>query len=226
MKKYTTIYFDLDDTILDFGATEHDAVTALLKMHNLPISEEIITTYSAINQSWWKRFEKGEIEKQEIFAGRFRDFLARFGFLGNPDKMAVDYFELLASGHHTVKGAEQVLKYLKDKGYTVCITTNGVSRTQYRRIDECGLKQYFDYIFVSEDAGSQKPEYEYFDYVMSNTAEKDKSKIIVIGDSTTSDILGGINFGVDTCWINAKCKQSLHKPTYEITNIMQIIDIL
>ncbi len=226
MKKYTTIYFDLDDTILDFGATERDAITGLLKLHNLPISEEIITTYSAINLSWWKRFEKGEIEKQEIFAGRFKDFLTRFEFSGSPDKMAVDYFELLAAGHHTMDGAEQVLRYLKDKGYTICITTNGVSRTQYRRIDECGLKQYFDYIFVSEDANHQKPEYEYFDYVMANTPEKDKSKIIVIGDSPTSDILGGINFGVDTCWINTTNKQSLHKPTYEITNIMQIFDIL
>ena len=69
MKKYTTLYFDLDNTILDFTATEYNAITQLLKMHNLPVSDEIIAKYSAINQSWWERFEKGEIKKQEIFAG-------------------------------------------------------------------------------------------------------------------------------------------------------------
>ena len=79
---------------------------------------------------------------------------------------------------------------------------------------------------MSEDAGHQKPEKEYFDYVMANSPEKDKSKIIVIGDSQSSDILGGINFGVDTCWLNPKGKEYTHKSTYEITNIMQIMQIL
>lgn len=226
MKKYTTIYFDLDNTILDFTATEKNAITQLLGLHNMPISDEIIKKYSAINQSWWERFEKGEIEKQEIFAGRFRSFIEFYGFDGDPEKMATDYFSLLAAGHDIMDGADEVLRYVKEKGYTVCITTNGVSRTQYRRIDECGLKQYFDYVFVSEDAGHQKPEKEYFEYAMANSPEKDKSKIIVIGDSLSSDILGGINFGVDTCWLNEKGKAAVHKPTYEITNIMQIKDIL
>lgn len=226
MKKYTTLYFDLDNTILDFTATEHKAIQQLLALHNLPVSNEIIEKYSAINQTWWERFEKGEIKKQEIYSGRFREFLAFYGFDGNPQKMADDYFELLSFGFDVIDGADKVLQYVKEQGYTVCITTNGMSRTQYRRIDGCGLKQYFDYIFVSEDAGHQKPEKEYFDYVMENTPEKDRSKILVIGDSMSSDILGGINFCVDTCWLNPKGKAALHKPTYEITNIMQIASFL
>jgi 2-haloacid dehalogenase len=226
MKKYTTLYFDLDNTILDFTASEHTAICKLLKMHNLPASDDIVSRYSAINQTWWERFEKGEIKKQEIYAGRFREFLAFYGFEGNPQKMADDYFELLSFGFDAMDGAEKALQYVKEQGYTVCITTNGMSRTQYRRIDGCGLKQYFDYIFVSEDAGHQKPEVEYFEYVMSRTPEKDKSKILVIGDSLSSDILGGINFGVDSCWLNPNGKVGVHTPTYEITQIMQICDIL
>ena len=226
MKKYTTIYFDLDNTILDFTATEHKAIRQLLASHKLPSSDEIIAQYSAINQTWWERFEKGEIKKQEIYAGRFREFLAFYGFEGNPQKMADDYFELLSRGFDTMDGAEQALKYVKEKGYTVCITTNGMSRTQYRRIDGCGLKQYFDYIFVSEDAGHQKPEVEYFEYVMENTPEKDKAKILVVGDSLSSDILGGINFVVDTCWLNPKGKAATYSSTYEISDIMHIYDIL
>ena len=80
--------------------------------------------------------------------------------------MADDYFELLSNGFYLVEGAEKTLKYLKQKGYTICITTNGVSRTQDRRIDGCGLKKYFDYVIVSEDAKHQKPEKEYFEYVI------------------------------------------------------------
>lgn len=224
--KYTTLYFDLDNTILDFTAAEYTAIRKLLSLYNLPTTEEVVSTYSKINQMWWEGFEKGEIEKNEIFAGRFRDLLSYFNFWGDADKMGEDYFEFLSYGFDTVDGAQKTLEYLKQKGYTICITTNGVSRTQYKRIDGCGLKKYFDYIFVSEDACHQKPEREYFEYVMSNTPEKDKSKILVIGDSMSSDILGGINFGVDTCWFNPKCRDATHKSTYQITNIMQICDIL
>lgn len=224
--KYTTIYFDLDNTILDFTAAEYNAISQLFSLHSIPVSDEIIADYSAINQSWWERFERGEIEKSEIFAGRFETFLQKNGFVGDPQKMSQDYFGLLASRHDVMAGAEEALKYVKNKGYIVCITTNGVSKTQYKRIDECGLKQYFDYVFVSEDAGHQKPEREYFDYVMANSPEKDKSKIIVIGDSLSSDILGGINFGIDSCWLNPKGKKATLSSTYEITDILQVKEIL
>ena len=226
MKKYTTLYFDLDNTLLDFSAAEHTAIRKLFKLHNLPISDEKIAKYSEINHTWWKRFEKGEIKKNEIYPGRFREYLDFYGLKGNPDIMAENYFEFLSMGYDLMDGADKALEYIKNMGYTVCITTNGMSRTQYRRIDNCTIKNYFDYIFVSEDAGHQKPEVEYFDYVLQNTPEKDKSKILVIGDSMSSDILGGINFGVDTCWLNPDGNTAEYKCTYEIKNILQICDIL
>ena len=226
MKKYTTLYFDLDNTLLDFSVAEHMAIQQLFSLHNLPVSDERIAKYSAINHTWWARFEKGEIKKEEIYSGRFREYLDFYGLAGDPIKMAEDYFDFLSEGYYLMDGADKALDYIKKKGYTVCITTNGMSRTQYRRIKNCSIKQYFDYIFVSEDAGSQKPEVEYFDFVMANTPEKDKSKILVIGDSMSSDILGGINFGVDTCWLNPKGLEGSYKCTYEIANIMQICDIL
>lgn len=226
MKKYTTLYFDLDNTLLDFSAAENKAIRKLFTLHNLPVSDERISKYSAINLTWWERFEKGEIKKNEIYSGRFREYLAFYGLDGDPLKMADDYFDFLSEGYDLIEGADRALEYIKKQGYTVCITTNGMSRTQYRRIENCSVKQYFDYIFVSEDACHQKPETEYFDFVMANTPEKDKSKILVIGDSMSSDILGGINFDVDTCWLNPKGKAGQYKCTYEITNIMQICDIL
>ncbi len=226
MQKYTTLYFDLDNTLLDFTATERRAILQLLEKHNLPATQENAKLYSGINDTYWKRFERGEIEKKEIFAGRFKTLLEALGETGDAEKMATDYFYFLSCGHDCIEGAEDILKYVKDKGYLVYITTNGVASTQYKRIDECGLKQYFDAVFVSEEAGSQKPEKEYFQYVMDNSCQKDKSKILVIGDSLSSDILGGINFGVDTCWLNPKGAKATVECTHEITNLFDLKKIL
>ena len=225
-KKYTTVYFDLDDTLLDFKAAEHDAIEKLLSLHNLPSNDSLIAEYSAINQSWWERFEKGEIKRKQIFSGRFRDFIERFEFTADPEKMATDYFNLLSQGHNVMNGAEDVLKHLKGNGYIICITTNGIAFTQHRRIKECGLQKYFDYVFISEEVGFQKPDKRYFEAVMNNSPEKDKSKILVIGDSQSSDILGGINMGLDTCWLNTHNKTATYIPTYEIKKITEILHIL
>lgn len=226
LRKYTTIYFDLDNTLLDFTATEHRAILQLLGKHNLSATEQNAKLYSSINDTYWKRFERGEIEKKEIFEGRFKTLLEYLGETRDTKKMADDYFALLACGHDCMKGAKEILEYLKGRGYVVYITTNGVAFTQYKRIDECGLKQYFDAVFVSEEAGSQKPDKEYFEFVMNNSKEKDKSKIIIIGDSQSSDILGGANFGVDTCWFNPKGATASSIPTYEIRELCDLKQIL
>ncbi len=224
--KYTTVFFDLDNTLLDFLATEHKAICKLLTLHKLPCNDEIAARYSAINKVWWERFERGEIDKSEIYAGRFRTLLEALGEEGDAEQMAKDYFGFLSEGHDLMDGAEEVLKYVKAKGYIICATTNGVSFTQYKRIRESGLQKYFDYVFVSEDAGHQKPEKEYFDYAIQNSTEKDKSKIIVIGDSQSSDILGGINAGLDTCWYNTTGEARRYEPTYEIKHIREVMEIL
>ena len=224
--KYTTVYFDLDNTLLDFLATEHKAIYKLLTLHKLPCNDEIAARYSAINKGWWERFERGEIKKDEIYAGRFRSLLEALGENGDAEQMAKDYFGFLSEGHDLMDGAIEALEYVKGKGYTICATTNGVSFTQYKRIKESGLGKYFDYVFVSEDAGHQKPEREYFDYVMANSPEKDRSKIIVIGDSQSSDVLGGINAGLDTCWYNTTGEAPRFEPTYEIKHIREVMEIL
>lgn len=226
MKKYTTLYFDLDNTLLDFNKSEYRAIKELLKLYALPDEDDTAYLYSKINQSYWEMFERGEIQKNEIFAGRFKTLLERLGTERDAEKMAEDYFGFLSAGHDVMDGAEDILKYVKASGYTVCITTNGVSRTQYRRIDESGLKGYFNYVFVSEDAGHQKPEREYFEYAAAHSPEKDMSRVLVIGDSQSSDILGGINSGIDTCWFNPLKAVGRYKPTYEIGTLDELKNIL
>lgn len=224
--KYTTLYFDLDNTLLDFSAAEAGAIAELLRLYSIDPKPEYIKLYSHTNKKYWERFERGEIKREDIFEGRFIEFAHLIGVSVDTKKMSYDYFSLLANGHDTVSGAQDVLKFAKDRGYIICVTTNGVSKTQHKRIKDSGLKKYFDYVFISEDTGHKKPEKAYFDYVFRNTPEKDRRKILIIGDSMSSDILGGKNSGIDTCWLNAEKKTAVYLPTYEISNIKELIGIL
>lgn len=224
--KYTTLYFDLDNTLLDFSAAQASAIKALLPRHGIAPGEEYIKIYSETNRKYWELFERGEIRREDIFEGRFIEFTKIIGVSADTAKMSKDYFSLLSLGHDVMPGAKEVLKYVKGKGYTVCITTNGVSVTQNKRVRESGLQGYFDYIFISEETGHQKPEKEYFDFVTEHTPEKDRGKILVIGDSLTSDIKGGINAGIDTCWVNLTGAKTDLAVTYEIRNIKELTGIL
>ena len=224
--KYTSLFFDLDNTLLDFYKAEAVAIEKVLKHHSLPYDSGTIKLYSKINRSYWERFERGEIPKEAIYEGRFRTLFEELNCDGNAKSVAEDYFNALADGYFVMNGAVEILEYLKAKGYKIYATTNGVSFTQYKRIENSGLAPFFDKVFVSEDAGCQKPEKEYFEYVMNNIDEKDKSNILIIGDSQSSDILGGINSGIDTCWFNNEEKVALYKSRYEITNLKELRSIL
>ena len=226
MKIYTSIFFDLDNTLLDFYKAENRAIKKVLSKHGLPATEEIATVYSNINKNYWERFEKGEIEKSEIFEGRFKTLLKVIGREGDTNAIQKDYFVSLSEGYDKVDGAIEILEYLKNKGYKIYATTNGVALTQFKRIKNSGLEPYFDKVFVSEDTGHQKPEKEYFDYVIKNIPEKDKTKILIIGDSQSSDILGGVNSGIDTCWFNINSSDPKYKSQYEISALSELKGIL
>ena len=223
---YTSLFLDLDNTLLDFNKAEAHAIRQVLAAHGLPSDERAVKTYSAINKSFWESFERGEIPKSRIFTGRFEKLLEVFGTNGDPAAFSAEYGSKLAEGYFTVDGAFPVLDYLKEKGYKLYATTNGLSSTQYRRIDGSGLKPYFDRVFVSEDAGHQKPEREYFDFVVSNIPEKDKAKILIVGDSQSSDILGGLNAGLDTCWYNPEHLTPKYPSRFEISALEQLKGLL
>lgn len=224
--KYTSLLLDLDNTLLDFDMAEAAAIRRVLKANGLPCSESDVKTYSAINKSFWERFERGEIPKTAIYAGRFEKLLAVFGRTGDPEALSREYGGYLAEGYFKTEGADGILEYLRGRGYKLYATTNGFSATQHRRIKGAGLENAFDRVFVSEDAGAQKPEKEYFDYVLKNIPERDISKLLIVGDSMSSDILGGINAGIDTCWYNPRGAKMTYLPTYEIKSLSELKNIL
>lgn len=226
MKQYTSLFLDIDNTLLDFSKAEEVAVSTVFKNHGLPCDETAIAKYSAINQTYWERFEKGEIEKNEIYEGRFKSFVEYYQKVADTFAISEDYKKELSLQYFKVDGAIEILDYLIEKGYKLYATTNGLASTQYRRIKNSGIEKYFDDIFVSESAGHQKPEKEYFDYVIANIPEKDRSKMLVVGDSLSSDILGGINSNIDTCWFNPNHKKTEYKITYEIEKLSELENIL
>lgn len=226
MMKYTSLFLDLDNTLLDFNKSEASAVQKVLADNSLPSDEETVKLYSEINKSFWERFERGEMPKDAIFEGRFRQLLKTLNANGNPEKISKEYCKQLAFGFHIVEGAKELLERLKRKGYKLYATTNGFSFTQYNRIEGSGLGVFFDKVFISEDAGHQKPEKEYFDYVLANVPEKDTSRILVVGDSQSSDILGAINSGLDACWYNPHKLAKKYPCKYEISSLLELDSIL
>ena len=223
---YTSIFLDLDNTLLDFGKAEAVAIKKVLISNNLPHDEDAIKTYSAINQSYWQRFERGEIPKTDIFEGRFSTLLEYFGATGDTYAISQEYFKNLSEGYFKVDFADDILCYLKSRGYKLYATTNGVALTQFKRITNSKIEPFFDAVFVSETAGHQKPQKEYFDYVINHIDEKDRSKMLIIGDSQSSDILGGINSNIDTCWYNPEKSLAKYQSKYEISSLLELKTIL
>lgn len=224
--KYTSLFLDLDNTLLDFSKSEEWAIVKTLKGFDLPCGSETVKLYSDINLSYWKRFERGEIPKSYIFEGRFETLLSVLNADRDIKAISDFYRENLAYTYFKIENCDEVLNYLKQKGYKLYATTNGFACTQYNRIEKSGIGAYMDKIFVSEDLGAQKPDKAYFDACINAIEEKDRSKILVVGDSQSSDILGGINAGLDTCWFNTDNAEPKYKSTYEISSLSELKNIL
>lgn len=226
MSKYTTLLMDLDNTLLDFFKSEKESIKSVFLELNLDASEETLQLYSNINDSFWKRFERGEIAIKDIYVGRFVEFLKVTNQTADPVFINERYFYYLSQSVFKLPFYDETVSYLQNKGYDIYIITNGAASNQHSRIKISGLDKIISGLFISEEMGAQKPEKAFFDIVFKNITEKDKSKMLVIGDSVTSDILGGINAGLDTCLINSNADCTKIKPTYKLNNLLELKNIL
>lgn len=230
MKKFTTLLFDADNTLLDFHKDEKQALIKALTYYGVPVTEENIKIYSDINQGMWKQLEKGEITKPELKRTRFKKFFEAIGFESSTDPFTVNehYLSLLGDGGNTLEGAVETVKALYKDGFELHIVTNGIAITQARRLSKSGLMPYIDEVFVSETIGYQKPRKEYFDAVLEKISEKDKSKILVIGDSLTSDIKGAMNACLPCCWLNhtGEALPEEYTVDYEIQDVREVLGVV
>ena len=224
---YSIALFDADNTLLDFTRAEHDALCACLAARGLPTDAATVSVYSSINDGHWKRLERGETTRTRLKVERFADFFAAVGYEGDPAAMAHDYESTLGKQTHLLGGALELIQELYGK-CRLYIITNGLTAVQKSRFGSTPLAPYFEQSFISEEMGCAKPEKRFFDLVAAAIPDFDPIEAIVIGDSLSSDILGGVNAGLDTCWFNPSCKPApADMPiTYTVSCHSDIIPII
>lgn len=226
--KYQYLLWDIDGTVLDFHAAEEVAILSLCEKYQICCSKEQLSLYSEINGRYWEALERNEMTKQQILVGRFQEF---FHEIGADESLAArfneDYQLALGDTICFQEQADEMLQKLKGD-YILIAVTNGTKVAQEKKLRLSGLDQVFDFTFISEDVGVEKPNREFFDFVFEKTQVTDVSKAIIIGDSLTSDIKGGNQAGIDTCWYNPKQLQNTKgiNATYEITHLEEFYDIL
>ncbi len=203
--RYNTLLMDADNTLLDFSKSEHDAIAETFAHFGLPNDDATIAIYSAVNDAHWKMLERGEIEKKVLMWKRFEAFCERTGLTADPKALADDYLKTLSTKSYMIDGALEVCATLAEK-CRMYIITNGDKRVQQGRFTPSPLAQYFDAVYISEEVGFEKPDIRYFEAVMRDIPDFDPATTLVVGDSLTSDMGGGINAGLDTCWYNPKGK--------------------
>ena len=222
-----TVFLDIDDTLLDFHRAEALAIRTALTRFGIEPSEANVKRYSAINRSCWERFERGELTRESVLTTRFNMLFSEMGVEFSPDEAHRIYEYELGSYHFYIDGAREMLEEIY-RDYDLYITTNGISIVQNRRIADSGIAKYFKGIFISEEIGFNKPQKEYFDFIFDKIEGFDKDGAIIVGDSLSSDILGGINAGIKTCWYNPKGLPSKAEitPDYVLADITELPNLL
>lgn len=225
--KYKTLLFDVDDTLLDFKKNEEVSIQKLFDYVGCPLTEEIFERYKRINHQLWASFECGEITKDEVIGTRFQQLFKELSVDITGKEVENYYQEQLSNGVYMFEGAYELCETLS-KQFDLYIVTNGIAYTQYKRLKSAGLDKLFKAIFVSEEVGYQKPDIQFFHRVFDQIQSFEKENTLIIGDSLTSDILGGNNAGIDTCWFNKRKldEHELIKATYEIHSLNEILDIV
>lgn len=227
MARYDTILFDADNTLLDFSRSEREALTDALSGFGISVTEQMLEEYSRINAAVWKRLEKGEIDKISLRTVRFVEFCNRFALPVEVNALANAYLQALSTKSYTLAGAKEVCKTLSQY-CRLYIITNGIAFVQHGRFSSCELTPFFEKRFISEEMGAEKPERAFFDAVFSQIPDFDSTKTLVVGDSLSSDIAGGIGAGLDTCWYNPQGKSApVDMPiTYTVSHLEDVIPLV
>lgn len=221
------LFLDLDDTILDFHKAEHIALSKTLRYFGLEPTQEVIERYSAINRAHWERLERKELTREQVLVGRFATLFQEKNILSDAEAVARKYEDFLSQGHYFLPGAEEALRQLAKK-YKLYLASNGTAKVQAGRLASSGIRKYFAEIFISQEIGADKPDKTYFDRCAEKIPGYDPNKALIVGDSLTSDIQGGINAGMKTVWVNPKhIPHPEHiVPDYEIEALSQLEQLL
>ena len=221
------LFLDLDDTILDFKQAERIAISATIRQFGVEPTEEVLHRYHLINKWHWEQLELGKMTRDQVLEGRFGQLFRELGVEADAEKCARTYEKNLSVGHYFLPGAEEAVDILHRK-YRLFLASNGTASVQKGRMTSANLYRFFEKVFVSQEIGHNKPSRAYFEGCFSQIPGFDPKRAMIVGDSLSSDILGGINAGIKTCWVNpGHAKAPAHlQPDYEIEALHQLPRLL
>lgn len=221
------VLLDIDNTLIDFNECARDSIIKIFNDFNLPYCNNIFETFIRENIKIWKRLENGEITKTYLRANRWNIILEKLNIVFDGSLIEELFEKSIAESAYEVQGAKELLEYLSKK-HQLCVVSNGFRAVQENRLNISGFRKYFNKMFFSEDIGISKPQKEFFDYCFNSLNNPPKEDVILIGDSLSADILGGINYNIKTIWFNKNnetCPDNI-KPTYIVRALTEIEDII
>ena len=220
------LFLDLDDTILDFHKAERIALSKTIRDFGIEPTEEVLGRYHVINKWHWEQLEKGLMTRAEVLVKRFAALFEEKGIDVDPEAVARAYEKNLGIGHYFLPGAEETVDRLF-KEYRLFLASNGTASVQKGRMTSANLYRFFEKVFVSQEIGHNKPSKAYFDACFAQIPDFDPAEAMIVGDSLSSDIQGGINAGIKTCWVNPSHSEAKGiAPDYEIEALHQLPALL
>lgn len=225
--KYEIILFDADETLFDFKKSEKHALKSAMLEFNIEYDENHhLEVYKDINTVIWKELEDGIITQDKLKVERFKRFFSKLNVQFDEVEFAKSYMRHLSRASFLYDDSTPLIESLY-KTHRLSIITNGLTDVQNTKIRKSTIAKYFEDVVISEEVKVSKPDARIFELALSNLKYTDKSKVLMVGDSLSSDIQGGINFGIDTCWFNPNkiVNKTSVKPTYEISSLMELEDI-
>lgn len=232
--RYDVLLWDIDGTLMDFKKAEALSLAKSLRDIGIEPDDPMLADYSAINISYWKRLETGELTKDQVLVGRFEEFLGKYGIDADARAFFKRYEDYLGHTWFIQDDSLNLCRLLKAKGIRQYVVTNGWVEVQKTKLRESGFDQVMDVSFISDDIGVPKPQKAFFEACFQgifDTKDPDEEilkRVLIIGDSLTSDMRGGLNAGIDRCWYRKPSeKNGENIPiNYEIEDLHEIFDIL
>ena len=221
------LFLDLDDTILDFHKAERIAIAKTFEHFGIDPNEQVLSLYHDINKAHWEMLERGELTREQVLVRRFSCLFSHFDIVADAQECARLYAQNLSIGHYFLPGAEEAVIRLSKK-YRLFLASNGTASVQAGRLASANLSRFFEKIFISQEIGYNKPAIEFFQRSFSQIPNFDPQKAMIVGDSLSSDILGGIQAGIRTCWVNpthAPARPGIC-PDHEIEGLYQLEALL
>lgn len=221
------VLIDLDDTILDFKKCEATALAESFVQLGVEPTDELIKRYSEINEMMWKRLERKEVTREEVLTGRFAILFEEKGMDVDQNEIRTIYENLLSKQAFKKPGADELLERLKDE-YDLYLVSNGTASVQHGRIDEANIERFFKKMFISQEVGYNKPDKRFFDIAFSQIGDINLDETVIIGDSLSSDIQGGINARIHTVWFNDMDYEpsDLIKPEITIKTLESVDEVI